>query len=93
MSTHIHTRLELDRNNKGNAFIGATDFDDDGMGIRSYVLSSGEDYIADAVMERRFRDMERLMAGNLESSVVTPAFKNPPAPAPSPTATKGITML
>jgi len=59
--------LELERNNAGHLFIGVTEYNDEGCGVRSYVLSSGTDSVADSVMVRRFQDMARLMSGNVDA--------------------------
>lgn len=73
-TTEPRTLLTLDVNNAGSPFIGGCDFDDRGMGVRSYVLSStrnGE--VCARIMRRRFDDMVRLMGDNIESEV-TDAF-------------------
>jgi hypothetical protein len=78
-SNYRETHIELDRDNLGHAFIGANEVDEHGYGVRSYVLSSNHDgTIADVVMERRFEDFKRLMAGNIAGATVTKAFENPP---------------
>ena len=69
-------RLELDRNNANNVFIGVTEFDDQGYGVRSYVLSSAGEHTADDVMLRRFRDMERLMGDNVETLISHKFWEN-----------------
>ena len=63
------TRIELDRNSSGYPFIGATEFDSEGYGVRSYVLSGGSAYTCDAVMARRFWDMLRLMGDNVTHTI------------------------
>jgi hypothetical protein len=73
MSTPNFTRIELDRNSSGHAFIGATEFDSNGYGVRSYVLSGGAEHVHDDIMARRFWDMLRLMGENV-THLVTPEF-------------------
>jgi hypothetical protein len=67
--TDTRPLLELDRNNAGRLFIGVTEFNDEGYGVRSYVLSHQGAHIADTVMERRFQDMVRLMGDNVRTSL------------------------
>lgn len=57
--------ISLERNNSGTLFIGVTELDDRGYGVRSYVLSSQREGCADSVMRRRFDDMVRLMGDNV----------------------------
>ena len=71
MSTTI---LELDRSSSGEAFIGCTELDDNGYGVRSFVLSRADEHTHDQIMRRRFDDMARLMDGNIVKAVVTDAF-------------------
>lgn len=59
--------LTLERNNTGRLFIGVLEFDDQGYGVRTYVLADQSEHVADVVMERRFRDMVRLTQGNVTS--------------------------
>lgn len=61
--------LELQRNNAGDLFIGVTEFDDRGVGVRAYVLCHQSEHVADSVMERRFDDMARLMGDNVRTWV------------------------
>lgn len=65
----MNTVVELSRNNCGYAGIGATDYDENDMGIRAYVLSSGSEWIHDEVMARRFEDFRRLIGDNAEFRV------------------------
>lgn len=58
--------ISLGRNNAGRLFIGCTEFDSRGYGVRAFVLSSGLD-THDDVMRRRFNDMVRLMGDNVEA--------------------------
>lgn len=83
------TILTLDVNNAGHAFIGACDYDEDEMGVRAYVLSSGGARVAPSVMRRRFDDMVRLMGDNVESEV-TPLFDTAEALAPVPFIGPGL---
>lgn len=71
-----NTILELDRNTTGEAFIGCTELDDDGNGVRAFVLSRADEHTHDRVMRRRFDDMRRLMAGNIAAAVISHAFKS-----------------
>jgi hypothetical protein len=57
--------LSIERNNAGDVFIGVTEFNEHGIGVRAYVLSHANEYTADEVMLRRFNDMRRLMNGNV----------------------------
>lgn len=68
--------VTLERNNAGHLFIGVTEFDEQGMGVRAFVLSSqhfepvnGEPYPADVCMERRYADMVRLMGDNIRTEM------------------------
>ena len=67
-------KISLERNGAGDLYIGVTEFDSEGFGVRSYTLSSqtssGSPYglpvwPADTVMLRRFNDMVRLMGDNV----------------------------
>lgn len=71
MDTLAHTtRIELGRDNKGYAHISATEFDAEGYGVRTYMLSSNHDgTIHDDIMARRFWDMLRLMGDNVTHTV------------------------
>lgn len=66
--------IELERNNAGCLFIGVTEFDERGFGVRVFVLSMQNEHTADSVMERRFADMVRLMGDNVRTSL-TPIRK------------------
>lgn len=59
--------LELERNNAGRLFIGVTELDERGYGVRSYVLSHQSEGVAESVMERRYEDMKRLMGDNVQT--------------------------
>lgn len=61
-----HTTLELGRNNAGRLAIVATDWEH-GYGVRSYLLSMQEPGTADRIMRKRYNDMLRLMAGNVQA--------------------------
>lgn len=61
--------LSLTRNSSGHLFIGVDEINDEGYGMRSYVLSeSNKGLVADPVMRRRCRDMLRLMGDNVSLS-------------------------
>lgn len=68
--TTLDTRplIELDRNNAGRYGITVTEFDSEGYGVRAYVLAQQGEHVADAVMERRFADMVRLMGDNVRTN-------------------------
>lgn len=66
--TDLRPLVELERNNAGRLFIGVTEFDGSGNGVRAYVLSYQDDHTADIAMERSFRDMVRLMGDNVRTS-------------------------
>jgi hypothetical protein len=66
--------ISLERNNAGSLFIGVTELDSEGCGVRSYVLASQtpkywvpdeQEWPAASVMERRFDDLVRLMGDNV----------------------------
>lgn len=77
------TILTLDVNNAGHPFIGACDFDAEGMGTRAYVISHGGEFHHPRIMRKTFDDLLRLMGDNVESEV-TPLFEAVEAIAPSP---------
>lgn len=66
--------LELDRNNAGEGYIGLTEFDERGYGVRTCVLSMGH-MTHDRIMRRRFEDMAALMSGRVVATV-TEAFSD-----------------
>lgn len=57
--------VTLERNNAGELFIGCTEFDERGWGVRAHVLCHQGKFTADEVMRRRFHDMTRLMGDNV----------------------------
>lgn len=59
--------LSIERNNANAVFIGVTEFDDRGYGVRAYVLSMADQHTHDDVMVRRFHDMVNLMGDNVRS--------------------------
>ncbi len=61
--------VTLERNNAGELFIGVTEFNDDGYGVRAYVLTHAGERVVDSVMERRYADMVRLMGNNVRTSL------------------------
>lgn len=61
--------ITLERNNAGRLFIGVTEFDDAGWGVRAYVLSMADQHTADSVMQRRYDDMLKLMGDNVRTAV------------------------
>lgn len=61
--------ITLERNNANKLFIGVTEFDDEGYGVRAYVLSDQSEYVADSVMEKRYREMVHLMGDNVRTSL------------------------
>lgn len=64
------TRLELDINSSGDMFVGATDLNAEGIGVRSYVLSGNPaGAVHDRIMVRRFSDMARLMGDSVVTMV------------------------
>lgn len=60
--------VELERNNAGRLFIGLTELDDRGYGVRAAVLADQGPHVADEIMVRRYRDIIRLMGDNVRSS-------------------------
>lgn len=71
--TDTRPLLTLERNSGGRLFIGVTEFDAAGYGIRAFVLSYQCDHVADSVMERRFADMARLMGDTVRSERIDSA--------------------
>lgn len=65
--------LELERNNAGQLFIGVTEFDGEGYGVRAYVLSHQGEGTVDSIMRRRFADMARLMGTNVRTIIAEQA--------------------
>lgn len=63
------TRLELGRDNCGNPMIGATEFDENGMGVRAYCISLCNVNFSDETMQRRFEDLKNLMGDNVSSII------------------------
>lgn len=75
MSTAPDTRplLELERNNAGRLFIGITEFDGEGRGVRAAVLCHQDTHTAESIMRRRFADMVRLMGANVRPIITEQA--------------------
>jgi hypothetical protein len=61
--------MALERNGD-HLFVGVTEFDERGYGVRAYVLSSGRG-VHDDVMRRRFEDLKVLTAGNVRVEDLT----------------------
>jgi hypothetical protein len=67
--------LTLERNNADHWFIGVTEFDDRGYGVRSYVLCSQHEGMADIVIRRRYEDMARLMGDDVQAEIRFATFE------------------
>lgn len=76
--------IELDVNNAGQPFIGVSEFDASGYGIRGYVLSHGGDHTHPRIMRSRHNDLRRLIGeGRGVEFVITEAFEQVEAAAPA----------
>lgn len=64
----MRTVIALERNNAGHLFIGATDFDSKGYGIRAYTLCHSRGDTPESIMLNHYNDMCRLMEGNVEAT-------------------------
>jgi hypothetical protein len=69
MTGQLRPIVTLQRNNAGRLFIGLTEFDGEGYGIRSCVLSMQDEHTADVIMKRQFDDMVRLMGDNVRAPI------------------------
>lgn len=74
MLKYTTTRLELGKDSSGLPMISATEFDENGIGVRSYCISTCDKNIADSVMERRFEDLKKLMKDSV-TFMVEPSWE------------------
>lgn len=59
-------RVELDRNNSGDAFIGMTEFNDNDIAVRASVIANGNSYIVDKIMHKRFLELLAIARPEIE---------------------------